>query len=397
MIRVLFVVFAGIILATAAMGCAPSAPASDATADDLVSRLGRLESVHLLTGTLRAVQSEVITVPRTQQRRVTIQWLVEDGAEVSEGDLLVEFDNTLFTTNLEEKETAVISARRSLDQALAQADAGLIESEIALRQARINLQKAELDSRVPTGLRSEYEDQQATLALERARSALAKAEADQQAAVAAGTAETAIARENLATAEKELDEAEASIEKLRINAPDDGLALVSVHPWEGRRHQVGDTLWMGLPVVEMPILDRMRVEAFLSDVDDGLVSVGDPVRCVLDATPEREFFGTIDSISSAARTLRFDSLRRFFEVSIVLHEADPDVMRPGMSVRVEVPLTFGEEAVIVPRATVVHDGEIPGVRLAGGTIRTVTLGPCSVRECAIENGLEAGIRLEVAS
>jgi HlyD family secretion protein len=394
MVRVRCTVLSGITVAAFAAACVPIAWVADEPGGDHVSRHGHLDRVHLLTGTLRAVDSEVISVPRTQQRRVTIQWLVEDGAEVAEGDLLVEFDNTLFTTTLEEKQTAVISARRSLEQALAQAEAGLIEADIALRQARINVKKAEFDSQIPSGLRSEYDDQQAELNLERARSAMEKADADRVAAIAAGTADTAIARETLANAEKELAEAESSIRKLRIVAPRDGLAIVARHPWEDRRHQIGDTLWMGLPVVELPKLDHMRVEAFLSDVDDGAVEVGTRVRCVLDAAPEMAFEGTVTAVSSAARTLRHDSLRRFFEVSVALDRADRDVMRPGMSVRVEVPQPSAEDAVIVPRSAIVFGEDSSAVRLADGSVQPITLGPCAGLECAVLEGLDAGVRLE---
>ena len=45
-----------------------------------------------------------------------------------------------------------------------------------------------------------------------------------------------------------------------------------------------------------------------------------------------------------------DGLRRFFDVVVALDQTDPAVMRPGMSVRVEVVRRRAEEALLVPRA-----------------------------------------------
>lgn len=388
--RVLTVVTSVVALA----GCGGDSAQAPRVPEELVSWRGTLAPVVLMTGTLQAVSSDEMKVPRTSQRRVTIQRLVDDGAEVREGDLLVEFDNTNFATELEEKRTAVIRAEQALAEAVAQAEAAMIEAQVAVRRAEIGLEKARLDATVPDGLRSDLEDQEARLAVERAKTALDKAEADLVAARSAKTSDVGIARENLASARSDLAEAEEGIERFRITAPRDGLAIVSSHPWEQRRYEVGDTLWAGLPVVELPHLEVMRVEAFLPDVDDGLVAEGDLARCILDAYPDRVHQGRVTGVSSAARALSRDSLRRFFEVAVELDASDPEIMRPGMSVRVEIPRPVFEDAVLVPRAALVLAGDHPKVRVAGGRLREVTLGPCTNHACVVTRGLEAGVALE---
>ena len=52
--------------------------------------------------------------------------------------------------------------------------------------------------------------------------------------------------------------------------------LTGDHPWEGRKLQEGDTVWVGMTVASLPDLDSMIVEASLSDVDDGRIAPMDP-------------------------------------------------------------------------------------------------------------------------
>ena len=49
---------------------------------------------------------------------------------------------------------------------------------------------------------------------------------------------------------------------------------VADHPWEGRKFQEGDSPWVGLTVMRIPELSKMRVLAKLMDVDDGRLAPG---------------------------------------------------------------------------------------------------------------------------
>jgi hypothetical protein len=60
-----------------------------------------------------------------------------------------------------------------------------------------------------------------------------------------------------------------------------------------------------------------------------------------------------------------------------------------MSVKVDLAGTAAHAALVVPRGAVVF-GERPGVRLADGEVREVTLGPCDAQRCAIERGVAEG-------
>ncbi len=381
----------------AATGCGVGATAEGGSGgSELVARRGTLEPRLLLTGELQAVESLQIGVPRTPQFRIQVTWLVEDGAEVGAGDRLVEFDTTAFVTTLDEQRTAALRAERNLEKIRAEGAAAVVQAEMEVAQRQLQVDTAALDAGVPQHILSRREHQDRQLALARARHELAKAEEWLRVRRDEAAADEEIARVELERARSEVETAEDAIRELVITAPRDGVAVVADHPWEERKIQVGDTLWIGLTVLEIPDLDRMRVLARLPDVDDGRLPTGTPVRCVLDAHPELELGGLVREIAPMATEERGDSLRRFFEVDVELDRSDPERMRPGMSVRVEAPLPAAGESVLVPRGALDLASEPPRARLAGGGWSEVDVGDCSNLECTVLSGLAAGTRLAPA-
>src|SRR6185436_12125428 len=86
----------------------------------------------------------------------------------------------------------------------------------------------------------------------------------------------------LQKAQREIRIAVQAIESVVLRAPRDGIVIVKDHPWEGRKIQVGDTVWVGFPLALIPELPSMRVSVALPDVDDGRIALGMPATVVLD-------------------------------------------------------------------------------------------------------------------
>ena len=81
-------------------------------------------------------------------------------------------------------------------------------------------------------------------------------------------------RINLGKAQRELQIAETAIAALILKAPRDGIVVLRDHPWEGRKLQEGDGVWVGFPLVQIPEMASLQVEASLPDVDDGKIATG---------------------------------------------------------------------------------------------------------------------------
>jgi hypothetical protein len=144
-----------------------------------------------------------------------------------------------------------------------------------------------------------------------------------------------------------------------LTAPKAGILLVGEHPWEDRKFQVGDVVQPGWTVVELPELAAMRVEATVSDVDDGRVAAGAHATCTLDAWPDQPLSGTVREVAPVAQEVGQKSLRRAFKVVVALDRTDPERMRPGMSVKVEVRGTPVASQLTAPRAALDPHRRLP--------------------------------------
>jgi len=365
---------------------------SDAPATLRVHR-GTLARDVTLTGELRAARGIDIAVPRLPSWQTSIKWIAADGDEVKQGARVVELDNSAFTSNLDAKRQAVTQAERELQQREAEWAADTLQKEIDVETKRAEYGKAKVDAVVPSDLLSAREYQDRQLKLKRAEVELQKATdvlRSQKAGVAADRQNLRLAQQK---AQRELQTANDAIEELLLRAPRDGIVVLRDHPWEGRRLQEGDGVWIGMPLAQIPEMESLRAEAGLADVDDGKIALGYPATVVLDAYPSIQFRGRVAEISAVAQESNRQSLRRAFRVVVTLDRLDPARMRPGLSARVIVHRPPSRDAILAPRAALDFSAKQTRAKLASGKSVAVTVGDCNAQECVVMSGLTEGQEL----
>ncbi len=377
----------------AACHSGPSDPADRAPPPrDAVAKTGTVAERVLLTGELSPdpTTSVALQVPRVDDG-VGIRFLAEDGITVKAGDKLAELDNTAFTSNLEEKHITALEAETAWHNSDDLTRIQIDDKANELKQRELDRDKAALAASVPGDLVSAHDDQQKKLDLLRAETAVAKAQRDLAAERDADTLERHVKQLDRDRADTAVSLAEQTIAALVIFAPRDGVFVTGDQPWEGRKFQVGDTVWQGLTLGRMPDVTRpLQVIADLSDVDDGRVAVGMTGTCTLDAYPADHVPCTVKRLAPVARDLGKKSLRRGFAAVIGLDRDDTARERPGLSVKIELDAPPAQ-GVVVPRAAVVVDDKgAPHVRLASGELRAVELAGCAANACAVAHGISDG-------
>jgi multidrug resistance efflux pump len=356
-------------------------------------RRGQFTSKMVLTGELEAARGAVVSVPELPTWQSSIKWLIDDGVAVKAGDRVAELDNTPFTADLDKKRQDLTQAQQELQEKAAEWVGDLRDKEFDVEKKKGDLDKAKIEAAVPKDIVStrDYEDRltklrRATTDYDKARATLAA----QQKADASDRANLLVKIEHT---QDEVTIAEQSIDSLILRAPQAGVVVVKDIPWEGRKLQTGDAVWVGFPIAVIPELDSMRVTASLPDVDDGRVLRGMPARVTLDGYPNMHFPGRVDSVSAVAEEGARGSLRRAFVVLVKLDQVDRERMRPGLSARVEVDRDTKANVLIAPRAALDFSGKSPRARLSGGKLVNVDLGSCNAQECVITAGLQEGARL----
>lgn len=216
----------------------------------------------------------------------------------------------------------------SLDDAIARAE---------LAQARANLELAEKSH------------QRAQMLFQRGASnaqALDEAQSQRQAA-----------RASLALAQARLD-------KTQLKAPHAGVLGL-------RQASVGDYLGAGQDIVNLEVLDPLKVDFRIPQKAVAQVRLGQSVEITLDTYPGERFRGEIYAINP-----RLDEAGR--SQAIRAHIGNPDRhLRPGQFVRVSVILDERPQALVIPEEAVMPQGDRLLVNLlVDGKVerREVTLG-----------------------
>ena len=373
-------------------GCL-SGYSDDAPDEQLRVRRGAFVHEVVLSGELEAARGELLSVPPLPSWQTAIKWIADDGAAVKANDPVAELDNSALTTDLDSKRQAAMQAAQELQQKESEWKADLEQKELEVEKKKSDLDKAILEAKLPKELLSGRSFEEKQTALRRTATEHEKAVDTLRARRTAITSERQNLLLNIDKTQREIYIAEQAIDALVLRAPRDGIVVVKDHQWEGRKLQSGDPVWVGFPIVLLPDLSTMRVNAALADVDDGKIARGMPVVVTLDGYPDMKFSGRIAAISAVAQESRRQSLRRHFEVLVALDKLDPSRMRPGLSARIVVRRETRPAVLLAPRAALDLSGKSPRVKV-GDEFKDVKLGPCNALDCVVVSGLEEGTRLE---
>src|SRR5438105_1804770 len=158
-----------------AAGCFSGYDSGAPAAEELRVRRGAFRGDVVLTGELRAGRGDELIVPRLPQWQTSIKWLTTDGAQVKQGERVVELDNSVFATNLDAKRQAVAQAQQELQQKDAEWYADTLQKQIDAEKRRADYDKAKLDAEVPKEVLSARDFQDRQVKYQRAEVELAKA------------------------------------------------------------------------------------------------------------------------------------------------------------------------------------------------------------------------------
>lgn len=369
---------------------------SDGAGREAVVTRRLVEDVFLLSGELSAVRQASIVAPRGEA--LQIRWMTEDGTDVKEGERVIEFDAARLIQSIEDLRLKVRQAENERESRARAVVAEADGKRVAVEKADVEAKKARIDAAVPRDLRPavEWARFQSTAAEKEAT--LQKARLDQQAFRTSLRSDLEVLRRAEEKARRELEVAEKALLATSVRAPRSGIFLAgNFWQWgpEGpRKLQPGDTVWPNFPVASIPDPTEMEVSAALSEVDHGRIGAGMKTRCILDTYPDRVFEGRIEDVGAvaaeSARSFGLSTARTGFPVRVSLAVTDP-IMRPGLSVRVEVLRAAWPQALVVPRHALHFEKEQAVVVRKGLGGRTVVrVAGCTPVDCVVESGLKEG-------
>jgi HlyD family secretion protein len=100
--------------------------------------------------------------------------------------------------------------------------------------------------------------------------------------------------------------------------------------WQGEKYAVGDTIWGNRRVIEVANLSEIIAKLEITENNIKHIKQNQSVSIKLDSLPDREFKGTIKSISKVVRIKSKNQPSKILEAIVHFNNVDSEIMRPGM-------------------------------------------------------------------
>ena len=264
-----------------------------------------------------------------------ISFMASEGSEIAEGEPVLRFDTTRLRQQLQEKVARRDSAIKEYEKRTTDLEIKRRDLALELAEAEAQLRRAELKLAVPDAVakRRDLEEARidhrlAELRIKHARSSLEHLERQ-------GRADLAALASKRDQAALRVQEIEAQVEDMTVKAPRHGTVIYKARRG-GEKHKVGDSVWRGQRVIQIPDLERMLGEGEVAEADAGRVKVGQRVTLQLDAYPDHRYSATVSRIHRTVQQKSSRNPQKVVRLELELDDTDTERMRPGMRFRGEI-------------------------------------------------------------
>ncbi len=308
------------------------------------------------SGTIQAVDAELIRVPRIWNMEFQIVSMEPEGNLVKKGDFLLQFD----TSSLEEELSAAIDQLKQ-----AEAELKSIETQQAstMSELETNLQIAEFSKEAAKlqvellKFESKNTQEEARLDYEKELISYDETEKKIENQKIIHRAEHLKAELAYKQQKANVEEIERQIEGLTLKAPIDGMVVYNEIGGRGsdnpsHKPLIGDKVDPGEAVMSIPDLSQMHLILQVNEMDASRVRTGLDVTLRLDAYEDTEYHGKI--IYKASLIEKDDRFWRnakqappSFQVTVLIDESDM-MLKPGMTAQAVIDIEQVKNQLLVP-------------------------------------------------
>lgn len=343
-------------------------------------------------GNLRSVQATQVSVPIGVPGPFRVAWLAPDGSRVRAGEVVVRFDPTEMAKSLADARDDGASATLKIGKQEVQGRAEIDKLDRDARLAREELEAAQQFQKKDETIYSRHEIIESDIDQDLARNKEEHARSARRTREKLDATELELLAIERRRAELKRLHAEQGLRSLEVIAPHDGV-LILKRDFRGEPLRVGDSVWNGQPLAEIPNLAEMEAEVFVLEADAGGLAPGQRAEVTLESRPDVVWPAETRRVDPLAKPRLRGSPVQYFAVVLKLAKTDPRVMKPGQRVHAGLVLQDRKEALAVPRQAVFdRDGKKIVYRRRDGGFEPVevVLGPASMGRVVIEKGIAPG-------
>ncbi len=284
-------------------------------------------------GELKAVETDSYSPPKVRRIwQYTIAFMADDGSQVNPGEPVLMFKTDQLRERLMDKQGELNIKQSELENV----EVGKIETlqnkDLAIDEKKMLLDKAKRKAELPNSVIAQNEYQENQLNYELAQLEYQHAIDDRYLNEEKLKTEVQILNANISKLDAEVKELRRSIKSMRIMSKRKGIVMHRTDN-NNNKYAVGDSVWGGARVTEVADLDQIIAQLEIKENDMSRVKEGQQVSFVLDAYPDLEFTGIIDSLSKVVRTKSQNQPSKILDATVKINDLNLDIMRPGMSIK----------------------------------------------------------------
>ncbi len=264
-----------------------------------------------------------------------IQKMAAENKQVKKGEIILVFDGQKLKNDLIGRQSKLKAAIKKAESDKLKDNASTQDLILKQAEAEMEYEKAKRKAEIVDGSSSNIQrlKQQAdfryqTESLVQAKQKLAHHKK-------AMLVNVKVSKGKIRIIQSRVNRIQQEIAKLSVKAPKDGLVMYQENS-NGEKAAVGETVYMGRSLMQLPSLDAVALKAEFAEPDKAKLKQGQAVRIIFEAYPEMSYMGTITKLGQVFYPKSANNPKVIFDAQIELGETKPDVMRPGMRAKVEV-------------------------------------------------------------
>jgi len=195
------------------------------------------------------------------------------------------------------------------------------------------------------------------------------------------------------------DRHQQALTSLEVVSPYSGL-LIYEKDRRGEKPSVGQTVFPGRPIAQIPNLEDMQAKVYVLANDAIDLAIDQSVSVRLDAFPDRTFAGVINNVAGFPRSIERGNPITYYEITVTLNEQDPKVMQPGRKLSASIDVKSPEKRLVIPIQALHHENGSSYVYINSGgqyTKKSVESGRKNLYLVEITSGLSKGDIIALSS
>ena len=287
------------------------------------------------TGELAAVETRSFVLPRFGRywHQMKIIGILKHGTIVNAGDSIIQLDGSEIRKFIVNKKSDLenhnaLLEKMKVDQSNRMQE---LESRLKSEEASFDLRKLELESS-----RFESERIRKIKELEFQQSKIQYDKVINQVKLTRTIIQNDLRIQQIRQNQiiNELNQANDLLPQLTIRTPISGVFQVGYNRRTRMPIQIGDDIYQGTNMGNVPNLTRMKVNTTINEQDFRKIRLGQKVTVRLDAMPKLKFQGEVTYIGKLCKVKDQNSRQKVFDVEINILKPD-ERLKPGMTVSCE--------------------------------------------------------------